>query len=276
MNKLKQIIITKLGEKNVTRLKRALPKVRIAKNIVCWVLVAILGVAIITFLLTRMSGNSPTLFGYSLHRVISNSMEPELEVGDIFLSKRIDDSEAIRVGDIVTFKGGRQFNYENVTHRVLVEPYDNGKGEVVLVTKGDANNVDDGEININNIMSVFVKKLGFIRWIYDFFFSVWGLVVFILLLLLIFVDSLISSIKQSVTHDEGDESFFETMKRIEREERNKAGSKQYTYSEKRNRHARYYEEDTENANSINDMLGFSQDPDDNIDLLPDDSTDDPS
>ena len=89
MNKLKQIIKTKLGEKSVTRLKRAWPKVRIVKNIVCWVMVAILGVAIVTFLLTRMSGNSPTLFGYSLHRVVSNSMEPELEVGDVLLNRAI-------------------------------------------------------------------------------------------------------------------------------------------------------------------------------------------
>lgn len=267
MNKLKQIIKTKLGEKNVTRLKRAWPKVRIVKNIVCWVMVAILGVAIVTFLLTRMSGNSPTLFGYSLHRVVSNSMEPELEVGDIFLGKKIDDSDAIRVGDIVTFKGGRQFNYENVTHRVLVEPYDNGKGEVVFVTKGDANNVDDGEINVNNVMSVFVKKLGFIRWIYDFFFSVWGLVIFILLLLLILVDSLISSIKQSAAHDEDDESFFETMKRIEREERKKTRARNRKRADARRRQSRRHEDTLpESIDSVENEVGSFENPDDDIEI----------
>lgn len=224
MNKLKQLIKNKLGEKNTAKIKKALPAVRVIKNIVCWILIAVMALAIVTFLLTRASGNTPSFFGYSLHRIVSGSMETELEVGDVLLSQAITDISEIHMGDIVTFSGGEQFDNREITHRVLVAPYDDGRGNVVLVTKGDANESDDGEISVSDVKSKFVKKLGFIKWIYNFFFSVWGLVIFIFLLLLIFVDEIIIIVRLSSNHDEeeDEESFWDTVKRIEQEEQEKS------------------------------------------------------
>ena len=227
MNKLKQFIKNKIGEENSAKLKKALPAIRIVKNAVCWVLVAILVIAVITFLLTRLSGKSPSIFGYSLHRIVSGSMEPELEVGDVLLNRDITDISDIHIGDVVTFSGLEEFENQEVTHRVLVAPYDDGKGNVVIVTKGDANNVDDGEIGVEHVKSKTIAKLGFLKWIYNFFFSVWGLIIFILLLLLIFIEEIVSIFRISSDRDEAEEpeTFRETMRRIEREEREKSEQK---------------------------------------------------
>ena len=224
MKKLKQIIKEKLGEKNTAKLKKALPVIRIVKNAVCWTLVAVLLIAIVTFLLTRLSGKTPSIFGYSIHRIVSGSMEPELEVGDVLLNRDITDISDIRIGDVVTFSGLEEFENQEVTHRVLVAPYDDGRGNTVIVTKGDANNVDDGEIGVEHVKSKMVAKLGFLKWIYNFFFSVWGLIIFILLLLLIFVEEIFNVFRLSSGRDEEGETetFRETMQRIEREEREKS------------------------------------------------------
>ena len=227
MNKLKQLIKNKLGEKNTAKIKKALPAVRVIKNIVCWILIAVMALAIVTFLVTRLSGKSPSIFGYSLHRIVSGSMEPELEVGDVLLNRDITDISDIHIGDIVTFSGLEEFENQEVTHRVLVAPYDDGKGNVVIVTKGDANNVDDGEIGVDHVKSKTIAKLGFLKWIYNFFFSVWGLIIFILLLLLIFIEEIVSIFRISSGRVEAEEqeTFRETMRRIEREEREKSEQK---------------------------------------------------
>ena len=143
MIKLKQKVKDKLGEQKVAKLKKTWRVVRIIKNIVCWTLIAVLTLAIIVFTLTKINGDSPTLFGYSLHRIMSGSMEPEIETNDVILNKEVSDASEVKLGDIVTFEGGPSFDNKNVTHRVIVAPYDNGKGRIVLVTKGDANEMED-------------------------------------------------------------------------------------------------------------------------------------
>lgn len=77
---------------------------------------------------------APEIFGYSQYIVTSGSMEPGFSPGDMILVKRQDSYE---LGDIVTFRdsGGAM-----VTHRIM------GSVSGQFITKGDANNVEDGEL----------------------------------------------------------------------------------------------------------------------------------
>lgn len=72
------------------------------------------------------------LFGYKGYTVVSGSMEPEIAVGD-FIIVEMDPYEEVKKEDIITF----QYNQELVTHRVI------DKTAEGLVTKGDANNIQD-------------------------------------------------------------------------------------------------------------------------------------
>lgn len=220
MNKLKEKIKDRLGEKKTAVLKKALNVTRIIKNVVCWVLIAILAIAVIIFMFTKINGETPKLFGYTLHRIVSGSMKPELEVGDVIISKEIKETSEIAVGDIVTFQGDARFEDQKVTHRVLVAPYDNGRGSTVIVTKGDANIDDDGEISVGSVESKYHSKIDFLKKIYDFFFTPWGLLVFIFVLLLIFFDEIMNIIRLSTqsAKENNDETLNEIIERVRREQ----------------------------------------------------------
>lgn len=76
--------------------------------------------------------DSSGLFGFKGYTVVSGSMEPEIAVGD-FIIVEMDPYKAVETGDVVTF----EYNTEIVTHRVV------NRTEEGLVTKGDANNIQD-------------------------------------------------------------------------------------------------------------------------------------
>lgn len=193
------------------------------KNIACWILIGILTLTMIVVMITRINGGMPSLFGVSLQRVSSGSMEPYLHVGDVIVSKDVDDAQTLEEGDVITFQGGAQFEYRKVTHRVYKAPYLNSGGEWVLVTKGDANSTDDGEILLSDVRTRMLTKIGFLRPLYSFFFSPFGLVVIILLIILIFFDEILNVVRISSGKysEEDEESINDIIERILREDEEK-------------------------------------------------------
>lgn len=74
---------------------------------------------------------APTVFGYSSAVVLTGSMSGAIEPNDLIVTHKQNEYE---VGDIITYQTGGT----PVTHRI-VAVHDNG-----YLTKGDANNTDDG------------------------------------------------------------------------------------------------------------------------------------
>ncbi|MBR1482499.1 MAG: signal peptidase I [Ruminococcus sp.] len=221
--KLKEKIASAIPEQKRSGIKKAFHVLRVIKNIVCWTLIVVLAFLVVTFLLNRVSGTTPTFFGYSIQRVSSGSMEPELKVGDVILSKIIDDVTDLDKGDIITFKGGEQFSNQLVTHRVFRAPYIENS-TMLLQTKGDANDIADDPIRAEQVQSVMLRKMPFLTGLYAFFFSPWGLIIFIGLLILIFFDELLNVIRIATGNysEEKEESIGEIMERIQREDEQKA------------------------------------------------------
>lgn len=97
----------------------------------------------------RFSNNTFTLGGYSIFTVISNSMAPEYEVGDMLLAKETD-AEEINVGDNVVYMGNAEgLNGKIVTHEVISKRIEGDK--VYFVTKGIANSLEDPEITEDQV-----------------------------------------------------------------------------------------------------------------------------
>ena len=221
--KLKDRISARIPEEKRRPIRKALRAARVVKNIICWTMIVILSFAVITFLLTRFSGGTPSVFGYTIQRITSGSMEPALMVGDVILSKKVENVESLAEGDIITFKGGAQFgNGINVTHRVVVAPHEEDGG-IVLQTQGDANDIADDEITADYVESKYICKLGFVTKLYELFLSPWGLLIFIGLLLFIFFDELLNIVRivSGNYPEEKEESIAEIMERIQREDREK-------------------------------------------------------
>lgn len=82
------------------------------------------------------------IFGYSMFRVVTPSMEPELPVGVFIISQKVNIQD-INEGDIISFASLESYMKGSiVTHRVVDIKEVNGK--LSLVTRGDANNSVDG------------------------------------------------------------------------------------------------------------------------------------
>lgn len=110
------------------------------------------------------------LFGIAnIYKVKTGSMEDGIHTGDYIL---IVKKKTYKVGDIVTFKKGEYF----VTHRIVKK---NGN---IIVTKGDANNIEDEEININSIVGEVVYAGGILNYLINYKFFIAG---FLLILYLI-------------------------------------------------------------------------------------------
>lgn len=98
-------------------------------------------------------------FGYSLFRVVTPSMEPEIPVGSFIISKKVNISE-IQMGDVISFVSLESYmNGSVVTHRVV--DIKKVEGKTSLVTRGDANNSVDGYyVTEDNLVGKVVHNSG--------------------------------------------------------------------------------------------------------------------
>ena len=79
---------------------------------------------------------------YPMASITSGSMWPEIKKGDLILIKGVDSKEEIKIDDIVIYKNPKGFTI----HRVIK------MNEDTLVTKGDANNVEDAPVRYEEVI----------------------------------------------------------------------------------------------------------------------------
>ena len=116
------------------------------------------------FIILAAQNQSPSVFGYRMLRVMSDSMEPVFGPGECIIV-RSAEQEDIEIGDIVTFvspdpslKGS--FN----THRIIDIAPDRATGQLVYYTKGDNNTWDDDyTIYYEDIVGKYIDKIPYGR-----------------------------------------------------------------------------------------------------------------
>lgn len=175
-------------------MKKVLKTCKRIFDILCWIVIALLVVSVVISVISRFSGGTPSAFGYSVYRVSSGSMEPELEVGDVILGKTVNDPMSIKVGDVVTYKGSGELEGMLITHKVIVAPQEQD-GVIMLQTKGIANDIPDSPISADRVVSVVISEIEFLEYFYNFFFSPWGLLAIIALIIIVFIDEVIAIIR---------------------------------------------------------------------------------
>lgn len=114
------------------------------KNIVNIILYSLIIIIIYNIFIVGVSGllnrSGKSIFGFKAYIVTTESMEPNIKLGDIIIIKQTKE-EMLEVGDVITFKRN---NGVTVTHRIMdiVQERDQDKE---YVTKGDNNNLEDVE-----------------------------------------------------------------------------------------------------------------------------------
>ena len=208
-------------------MKKTIKVIKKIVNVLCWIMVVIFVFAIALSLVSRVNGTTPSLFGYSIYRVSSGSMEPELAIGDIILDVEYTETTELKVGDVITYRGSGDTNGMMITHQIIKAPYTED-GKTYIQTKGTANPIADMPITLDRIEAVMVCELSFLNTFYNIFFSPWGLLLIVGLLIIIFVDEIINIVKvvsgneKSAKHAD---DINEIIERLQNEESEKNSDK---------------------------------------------------
>lgn len=178
-------------------------------NIITTVLLVLLIILVIFVFITRISGNAPSIFGYHVFRVQTDSMEPTLNVGDVIVVKSIP-AEEIKVDDIITYKViSGELEGQTITHRVIREP-EQRDGVYYYQTKGDREGaIEDEEVPYDRVEGKYLYTVPMVDQVYTFFLSPAGLITFIVVILVLFGYEMISLITSYKALNEHDDDYYE-------------------------------------------------------------------
>ena len=111
-------------------------------------------VALIVVISQRVTNNKLRLFGYGVYTVISESMLPEYEIGDMFLAQEVEQNE-VKVGDDIVYIGEvDSYKDKVITHRIIRIEEDK-----TIVTKGINNDMEDPPIQFKQVYGKVTAKL---------------------------------------------------------------------------------------------------------------------
>lgn len=151
---------------------------KIFKTIVDVLITVLVLAFVMVVCLQRFSNNEISLFSYRMFTVVSGSMEPEYNIGDVLISKETKPSD-IKVGDDVSYLGNSgTFNGKVVTHRVIKIEKDI-EGKYVFHTKGIANLVADPLVHESQLYGVVVRKAEILSFVYKIVATKNGMFLFI-------------------------------------------------------------------------------------------------
>lgn len=107
----------------------------------------VLFVILIFFIfLNILSMNNKSLFGFRIYRVISGSMQPALQIGDVIIIKKANNYAE---KDIITYDNG----LTTITHRIKSINGDE------IITEGDANDAPDKPITKDRILGKYFFRI---------------------------------------------------------------------------------------------------------------------
>jgi signal peptidase len=154
LNKAVDVEIEQTATQRVTEL---------VSDILFYLLLVAILVAAIMFASSKTPGKS--IFGYRYYDVLTGSMVPTYNVGDLIFVK-VTDAADINVGDAATFNPGSTDD-SYLTHRVTekLENYE-GTGVTCFRTKGDANDTEDpfiiDESRMIGVVKLRIPLLGYV------------------------------------------------------------------------------------------------------------------
>ena len=121
-----------------------------------WQIVQIFMVVIVILMFSfaivqKTSDNRGSIGGIKIFTVITGSMIPVYDIGDILVVKEISPEE-IKIGDDIVYKGEKgSYINKTITHRVT-SIYQKEDGSYTIITKGVANVAYDPEINETQVL----------------------------------------------------------------------------------------------------------------------------
>lgn len=138
-------------------------------NIIKKILTVLVVIFVLLFLLVvclqKFSDNKISFLNFRLFTVVSGSMVPRYNIGDVLVAKEVEPSK-IKVGDDISYLGETgSFKGKIVTHEVVdIEQDEDGK--YIFHTKGLANIVEDPIVYEHQLYGVIIHKMIILSLIY--------------------------------------------------------------------------------------------------------------
>lgn len=139
--------------------------------------------------------------GWRVDAVVSGSMEPQLKVGSLVVTRPVKP-EAITVGDIITFKP-TTIGKTPITHRVISI---DRNSPLSFITKGDANGRHDPfSVPARNVVGKICFHVSYVGYVTEFLKTPWGFLVGLVIPALIVIAMYVRSIWQVLSKKQIDE-----------------------------------------------------------------------
>lgn len=176
--------------------------ISIIKFILSIIIILIVGI----ILVQRFSNNNISVAGFRIFTVVTESMVPKYEVGDVLLVRQTEPTD-IKVEDDVTYMGKiGAFADKIVTHQVIkIESGEDGK--LKFHTKGIANDAEDPLVSEEQIYGVVQAKLKILTYLNGIINNMYGMYFLIIIPLAIIIFTEFRSFKEESKYidDEEDE-----------------------------------------------------------------------
>lgn len=126
---------------------------KIIFKIIKYLLTTLVVLILAVVLIQRFSNNNIKVFGYSIYTIVSESMKPEYDIGDMIFVKSVDKQD-IKLNDDIVYMGNiDSYDGKIITHRVI--RIDNNQ----IVTKGINNPIEDLPIKYDQVYGKVAFKL---------------------------------------------------------------------------------------------------------------------
>lgn len=197
-------------------------------KVIEWALIIFITGCLLLIMTQLMFHEEPSLFGYNMYTVLTDSMQGTIDKGSVIICEKLDEDEKLKLveGDIITFIAPKGFERtglltgKNVTHRIVKGPFLGEDEKWYVHTKGDnAQDEDLVDIPLENIKAKVVLTTTFVTKLMTFIGHWYGfLIVIVIPLLGILIWQILSLVKAKENEDK---KKIEEEKQLEIEKINK-------------------------------------------------------
>ena len=142
--------------------------IKIVFKVLYQILIIMCVILTLIIILQKVTNNNKSIAGYRIFRVITGSMIPQYDVGEVVISKETNPNK-IKVGDDIVYKGNYgEYSGKIIMHEVISIDKDEKGNNVNFHAKGlNSNSIEDPQIKADQVYGVVRLKVGFLAVLYD-------------------------------------------------------------------------------------------------------------